>query len=195
MRRFLITLPFVLLMLIALVLFGWASERPPVPEYTPLAEPVDLAFEVNGIDGQALELGLLRGVRGRLFLQFEVGAEGGRPVVTLNGAGGRSTVKGLGRNAELPDWSFLKDRGGKPVMTHSFANQLVELPGGQSAVRMTYTGPNVPLLHAMKVARPVTLPPFIGRALGHDGPVQFQPGTYRVDEDAGVTIPARLLGN
>ena len=192
MRRLLIPIPF---LLAALLLFGWANDRPPVPEFTPLADPVDLAFEVNGVDGRALELGLLRGPRGRLFLQFDVGMEDGRPVVTLNGAGGRSTVKGLGRDARLPDWSFLKDRSGKPVMTHPFANQLVELPGGQPAVRMVYTGANVPLLHALKVARPVTLPPFLGKALGHDGPVQLQPGTYPVDEDAGVTIPANLLGS
>ncbi|HMB90812.1 MAG TPA: hypothetical protein VKP65_08190 [Rhodothermales bacterium] len=191
MRRFLLP---VAIFFAALLIFGWMSQRPPVPEFTPLGEEVKLDFEVNGIEGRHLELGLARGAKGALFMQFNVGTEKGRPVVSLNGASARSEMKKMKRGQKLPEWSFLRGQNNKTVLNFAFKNQLVELKGGKTAVRMVYAGLDVPLLDAVKVGRPTTLPPFISKSLGHEGPIQLQPGTYRVDEEAGVTIDARLLG-
>ena len=189
-----ITIPLFLVLGAGGLLFGWSSQRPPVPDYTPLGEEIDLDFSVQGIEGKQLELGLVDGAAGALFLRFEVEAEGGHPMVTLNRAGGRSSLKQLNRAGKLPTWPFLQSGSGESVLNFAFRNQLVELEGGKTAVRMVYTGPDVPLLSAVEVGRPTTLPPFIGAALGHDGPVQLLPGTYAIDENVGVMIRANLLG-
>jgi hypothetical protein len=175
----------------------WAAPGPrvPVPEYEPLAEAMRLDFRVQAIEGRNLELGLRGGdARGPLFLQFEVGTEGGATVVTLNGAGNRSAGRGRAPGDDLPDWAFLTGRDGERVLDFSFENQLVELPDGQTAVRMTYVGPPVPLLRSLRVARPTTLPPFVARELGHSGPLQLEAGSYPIDTEGAATVRARLLG-
>lgn len=179
----------------ALLLWAAPEPRVPVPEFEPLSEAMRLDFKVQTIDGRGLELGLSGGAaRGPLFLQFEVGTEGGATVVTLNGAGNRSAGRGGPPGEDLPEWSFLRGRDGNAVLNFSFENQLVELSDGQKAVRMKYVGPPVPLLRTLRVARPTTLPPFVAAELGHSGPLQLQPGSYAIDTEGAATIAARLLG-
>lgn len=133
-------------------------------------------------------------LRRLLFLQFDVAIEDGAPVVTLNGAGSRSAMAGKAPGDDLPDWSFLKNSDGGTVLDFSFENQLVELEGGQQAVRMTYVGPTVPLLRTLRVSRPTTMPPFVAAALGVSGPIRLEPGDYPIDTEGAATINARLLG-
>lgn len=164
-------------------------ERPPVTSHTVISEAVDLEFAINGFDGKGLELELRKGPRGRLFLQFEMNARNGQ--ATLTGAGSRGQVDEM---QDLPNWPFLGRQDGAPILTHSFNNQLVELDDGENALRVRYTGADVPMLRSLQVQRNVTFPAFLGRALGHTGPIQLQRGTYPIEEDGGATVPVRLLG-
>lgn len=179
----------------ALAFVGTRPPLAPVPEYRAISEPMTLEFGISKIAGGGVELGLKGGAaRGPLFLQFDVAIEDGAPVVTLNGAGSRSAMAGKAPGDDLPDWSFLKNSDGGTVLDFSFENQLVELEGGQQAVRMTYVGPTVPLLRTLRVSRPTTMPPFVAAALGVSGPIRLEPGDYPIDTEGAATINARLLG-
>lgn len=171
------------------LLASTAYDRPSVPPHVPLGDEVDLALGISGYDDGDLELELKEGPRGTLFLQFAIDARRGEAI--LNGAGGRRAVREM---KELPNVPFLRSAEGDAVMTHPFSNQLVELEDGTTALRVRYTGRDVRLLRSLRVARTTTFPPFLGRALGHDGPIRLQRGTYPIEEDAGATIPVRLLG-
>lgn len=172
-----------------LLLAATLLDRPPVPPHSPLGPDVDITLGISGYDGDGLELEMTQGPRGPLFLQFGVNMRQGQ--VVLNGAGARRQLEAL---QDLPNWSFLSSEEGEPVRTYPFSNQLVELAEGETAIRVRYTGRDVRLLRSLRVARNTTMPPFMGRALGHDGPIQWQRGTYPIDEDGGATVPVRLLG-
>lgn len=183
---------------IVLLSFAWTRESAPAPEinYTPVSQAVTMSFDLNRVSATGAELSLNdRRVRGPMFIQFDVSARNGGSLV-MTGMGNRSQGRGAQARAEsLPEWPFLRDRSGQAVLQFVFEHQIAEDPSGNPAMRMTYVGRDVPLINSMSVPRPTTVPPFVSEHFGVDGPIQFQPGEYRIDPRInGFWIPIRILG-
>jgi hypothetical protein len=193
MRTFIVSLG---LILTAALVFLFRPVDANEPVFHPGAQSLPLSFRLNRIDGADLEIALQdRQVRGPLFMQFSVTVQGGSPALVLNGSDGRSRLGGAAPGAQLPDWPFLKSSDGQTVLDFHFDNQIGTDEQGNPVLRIRYTGVNVPLVRSLTVARPTTLPPFVSSAVGADGPIQLQQGTYRLDSRfPAFDIPIRVLG-
>jgi hypothetical protein len=192
-RTFIVSLG---LIVTAALLFLFRPVDANEPVFHPGAKSLPLNFRVNRIDGSDLEIALQDAqVRGPLFMQFSVTMQAGSPALVLNGSDGRSRLGGAAPGAQLPNWPFLRSSDGETVLDFRFDNQIGTDDRGNPVLRIRYIGANVPLIRSLTVARPTTLPPFVSSAVGADGPIQLQRGTYQLDSRfPAFDIPIRVMG-
>ena len=173
---------------------AFAFTRSPIPEidytYEGEGSTVAISFTVNKFSAKGLELASDKGDFAPFFMQFGVAMKGGRPVVTLTGVSSESAYRGSKSTAKLPDFPFFRDDEGSPVLQFNFEGQLAKDAKGKQAMRMTYLDGRVPFVETFVVTEPQTLPADFSKAIGTKGLLQFQPGTYYLDQKIdGFWVP------
>jgi hypothetical protein len=182
--------------LLVLLAFTSAREETPSthPRYKLEGQPVGLDFKVSKINTEGVELALAKQRNREMFVQFSVSVTEDGVGVVMDGLTNKSRMNGNVSKRHLPDFPFLKASEGEPVLDFAFEHQLARDEAGNPVMRMSYTGIPVPLVRTLTVKRPVTLPPFLSEMFDIEGPIQFQPGVYRVDAEIdGFWIPIKIL--
>ena len=182
-----------MLVLLATALAFTSRETPAVTHtYAPQGEIVTLDFRVHKFNSEGVEIALNNPQIPTFFIQFEVSMVGFDPVVTMAGLTKNSRLRGTASPQQMPDFPFLRDKEGRPVMRFSFENQLAT--GGQSGqvLRMTYRGIPVPLVETLVINEPILLPPALSSQFDVQGLIQFEPGRLELEGES-FWIPIRVI--
>lgn len=209
-------------LLLVLLAFAFAREEaPPVSRaYQSMSERVVLNFAINKINFEEVELVLIgeeeepegsnpegaprvlhKQHEEDVFFQFEISlnlslAKGLSTVVTMAGVSDETEVDGDVMPDNLPDFPFLRDGQGQPVLNFPFAHEIVHNKDGNGDpyMHMTYVGTTVPLISTLVVAEPMTMPSVMSDFFDMHEHMQFQPGAYERDpQTQGFWIPMRLV--
>jgi hypothetical protein len=204
MKKVLLTVA--VLVVASLVWLGFhRAPLPPTPEIErTLGKEVKLKFKMNKVHYSNVELALAEG-KDDLFVQFGVSDawKGGRIGLTVEGMTGKSKAKGMKpsdyekdekRASKGKDFGqFMKDKKGKPVQFYTFIQEVAEGKDGKMYLKMTYDGPDVPMLDLLEVKTPVTIPTNIAKRFGLDKGLQLEPGTASFDKSInGFWLPIKL---
>ena len=179
---------------------------PPTPEISRIiSKQVKLKFKMNKVDYTNVELALDEG-RDNLFVQFSMSDawKGGRIGLVVDGMTEGSKSKGKSPSEYEKDsksnsedgknfGQFMKDKKGKPVQHYTFLQEVAEGKDGKTYLKMTYDGPDVPMLDLLEVKSGVTVPPKIAKRFGLEKGIQLEPGTVAFDKSInGFWLPIRL---
>ena len=163
--------------------------------YEVQGEMVPLDFRVHKFNASGVELALNSPQVPTFFIQFDVSMNGFSPEVTMAGLSKGSRLDGTASPRHMPDFPFLRDKQGNPVMRYTFENQLATDNQFNQALRMTYRGVPVPLVETLIIKEPFVLPPALSQRFDVDGQIEFQPGSLRLDREIdGFWIPIRVVG-
>ncbi|MGA7305469.1 MAG: hypothetical protein WBW88_11365 [Rhodothermales bacterium] len=194
------------LILACLIWLGFnRAPLPPTPEISHLTgKEVKLKFKMNKVDLANVELALAEG-GDNLFVQFSVADswKGGRLGLVIDGMAEKSKAKGMKPTDYEKDkkheskgkdfGQFMKDKKGKPVKFYTFTQQVAEGKDGKTYLKMSYDGPDVPMLDVLEVKNPVTIPTNIVKRFGLEKGIQLQPGTFAFDKSInGFWLPINL---
>ena len=191
------SMPFVGVLSLLVAAFAFTSRDTPQVEHTfvPEGEMVALNFRVHKFNPNGVELALSNPRVPTFFIQFDVSMDGFSPVVTMTGLSNGSRLKGTASPRNMPDFPFLRDKQGNPVMRYTFENQLATDDQFNQALRMTYRGVPVPLVETLVIDEPILLPPALSEQFDVDGQIQFQPGKLTLDRQIeGFWVPIRVIG-
>lgn len=195
-----------ILVVASLVWLGFnRAPLPPTPEISRIiSKEVKLKFKMNKVDYTSVELALAEG-KDDMFVQFSVSDawKGGRLGLVVDGMDTQSKAKGMKpsdyekqakREAKAKDFGqFMKDKKGKPVQHYTFIQEVAEGKDGKTYLKMTYDGPDVPMLDLLEVKNPVTVPNKIARRFGLEKGIQLEPGTAAFDKSInGFWLPIKL---
>jgi hypothetical protein len=204
MKKLLLTVT--ALVLASLVWLGFnRAPLPPTPEIVrTVGKEVKLKFKMNKVDYTNVELALAEG-KDDLFVQFGVSDswKGGRIGLTVEGMTEKAKGKGMKpsdyekdkkRESKGKDFGqFMKDKKGKPVQFYTFVQEVAEGKDGKTYLKMTYDGPDVPMLDLLEVKKPITIPTNISKRFGLDKGVQLEAGTASFDKSInGFWLPIKL---
>jgi hypothetical protein len=88
---------------------------------------------------------------------------------------------------------FMKDKKGKPVQHYTFVQEVAEAKDGKTYLRMTYDGPDVPMLDILEVKSAITIPPKIAKRFDLDKGMQLETGKFAFDKSInGFWLPVKL---
>lgn len=168
-----------------------------------LSESVPLSFKINSLSPSNIELGL-QGTNPaeQLFVRFKmsdtwkegrlgvvmeamkpVGMESKTPSAAAKGSKTSSKMTHQTQQKQRDLTVFTKDRRGKAVSQYTFVQTLVEGNDGKTYLKMTYEGPDVPMVEILEIHEPVNLPPYLSRKfLKSKQNLQFVPGQYGFDQ-------------
>ena len=187
MRKF-VTLTMFSLATLLVVAFSLYNDTPPgnPPGFTALSPPVNLNFKITQINEDKIEMALTNPggqipKKDALYATFRVVSVSGKRVVALEEFSTRSTLKAPTEGKKRPDLPFLSDARGREVMSFNFEHQLTEGPGGETLMRMRYTGVPVPLIEELIIDKTVTVPAFLQGRFGSKKTLKFGKGTYKFD--------------
>ncbi len=208
------TIFFALPLLVVLFAFAFARDHSPEISHTYQlqGETVVLDFMLNKFNTDGVELVLdqqqdeetfnLKEPRlaldqqqdEDLFIQFGISlgvsfGQGLSVVVTMTGVSSESQMEG---DDQLPDFPYLRDDQGQPVLHFPFENRFAYDDAGNPFLHMTYVGSPVPLIEMLVIEVPTTLPAFLSEFFGEEGRIQFQPGDYPLMY-GGFWIPVKVL--
>jgi hypothetical protein len=195
MKTKLILTVLILISAAACELFDKEDFPEPPDSYTVLAETVSLEFRINRLDGVSVELSLNGAQESEnLYFLFELSDDWkkghfGLVLKDISGSGILNEDSGI-----KPDISrFQKDNKGNPVVTYTFDNTLVEDDEGSKYIRLSYTGPAMPLIESLQVAKNMSMPQHISDKFGIKEDIEFQEGKYGLDKDInGFWVPVLL---
>lgn len=194
------------LVIVSLVWLGFnRAPLPPTPEISRvISKEVKLKFKMNKVDYTNVELALAEG-KDDLFVQFSVSDawKGGRLGLVVDGMDTKSKAKGMKpsdyekqakRESAGKDFGqFMKDKKGKPVQFYTFIQEIAEGKDGKMYLKMTYDGPDVPMLDLLEVKRSVTIPNKIAKRFGLEKGIQLEPGTVAFDKSInGFWLPIKV---
>lgn len=195
-----------ILVVACLVWLGFnRAPLPPTPEISRvISKEVKLKFKMNKVDYTNVELALSEG-KDDLFVQFSVSDswKGGRLGLVVDGMSEKSKAKGrkpsdyekdANRASKGKDFGqFMKDKKGKPVQFYTFIQQVAEGKDGKTYLKMTYDGPDVPMLDLLEVKAPVTIPTNVAKRFDLDKGIQLETGTFSFDKSInGFWLPIKL---
>jgi hypothetical protein len=87
----------------------------------------------------------------------------------------------------------MKDEKGKAVQFYTFKQAVAEGKDGKMYLKMTYDGPQVPMLDILEVASPVAIPKKIAKRFDLDKDVKLLPGKASFDKSInGFWLPIGL---
>lgn len=179
---------------------------PPTPEISRLlSKEVKLKFKMNKVDYTKVELALAEG-KDKYFVQFSVSDawKGGRLGLVIDGMAEKSFNIGMPPSVYEKDekrkakgnkdfGQFMRDKKGKAVQFYTFKQTIAEGKDGKTYLKMTYDGPDVPMMDILEVKRPVRIPNKIAKRFGLDKGVQLQVGKASFDSSInGFWLPISL---
>ncbi|MBR9920703.1 MAG: hypothetical protein GYB31_07665 [Bacteroidetes bacterium] len=182
---------------------------PPIPEICAEISPeIKHTFHIESMNNDGLEFALNQKVNGKgMYIQFKMANawKSGRAGLVVNGIKGNSGFSGGKSPQEYLSQSdrpkpggkdfghFMRDNKGKSVSNYTFKHTLTEGTDGKTYMRMSYDGPDMPMLQMLEVPRPITVPGHISKQFVSNGVVQFQKGTYAFDKSInGFYIPVKV---
>jgi len=195
------------IVLASLVWMGFnRAPLPPAPEIAnTVGKEVKLRFKMNKVDYTTVELALDEG-KDAMFVQFSVSDawKGGRLGLTVDGMSGESSAKGMKpsdyekdakRESKGKDFGqFMKDNKGKPVQSYTFIQQVAEGKDGKTYLKMSYDGPDVPMLDVLEIKQPITIPTNVVKRFGLEKGIQLAPGTASFDKSInGFWLPINMV--
>lgn len=184
----------------------YRAPLPPTPEIDHMmGKEVKLKFKMNKVDMTNVELALAEG-KDNAFVQFSIADswKGGRLGLVIDGMTTESKAKGMNPSEYAKEHKgkkddgerfgrFMKDEKGKPVEFYTFIQEVAEGKDGKTYLKMSYDGPDVPMLDILEVKQPIAVPTNIAKRFGLDKGIQFQPGKFAFDESInGFWIPIAL---
>jgi len=183
-----------------LILVSWMKLTgpvypPPPDHYTPISKVVNLKFKIIASDMNSVEMALNEGGGpNNLFATFDLSenwSRGGFGLVLKN-LSDRSSLSP--RSGRKPDISrFEKDNNGRRVEFYSFSQELIQDANGNYFIKMSYVGPDMPLIESLRVDGNFQLPRNIAARFVNNGSIQFQAGNYGLDKSInGFWIPVQV---
>lgn len=191
--------------------FIWMSFNraplPPTPEISHLmGKEVSLKFKMNKVDYSQVELGLMENGPKGLFIKFSMSDawKGGRLGLTLDGMNDKSFNIGMPPTVYMKDdkrksgggkdfGHFMKDKGGKPVSAYTFKQSVAQGKDGKMYMKMSYVGPDMPMLDMLEIKRNIPVPQHIAGRFQLGKGVTMKPGKVAFDSSInGFWIPVSL---
>lgn len=195
MRYNLLFVSVVLLALVSWMKLTSSGYPAPPDKYTSLSNEVNLKFKVIASDMNSVEMALNEGGGpNNLFVVFDLSenwTKGGFGLVLKN-MSNRSSLQS--RSGRKPDISrFEKDNNGRRVEFYSFSQELIRDANGNNFIKMSYVGPDMPLIENLQVAGNFQLPRNIAARFVNNGSIEFMAGSYGLDNSInGFWIPVRV---
>jgi hypothetical protein len=190
--------------------FVWiGANRAPLPELPEIdhlvGKEVKLRFKMNKFDQTKVELALAE-KKDKMFVKFSMSDawKEGRLGLVVDGMSEKSyglplSPSDYAKNEKRESQKgkdfgmFMKDKKGKPVEFYTFSQTVAEGKDGKQYLKMTYEGPDVPLIEMLEVKGPITVPPKIAKRFGLEKDIQIQPGKAAYDRSVnGFWLPVSL---
>lgn len=175
---------------------------PPSPSICmELSEAVPLNFKINNLSPSNIEL-KLQGLEAaqQLFVRFKMSEtwKKGRLGIVMEAMKPvemKSTPTRFSKGKTAPITSqqtlkkqkdltlFTRDKKGKTVSQYRFIQTLVEGDDGKTYLKMTYQGPDVPMVEILEIHEAVNIPSYLSQKfLRSKKNLQFVPGQYGFDQ-------------
>lgn len=176
-------------------LFEKESFPEPPENYTEMTGAINLEFKINRMDGISVEMSLSGADESNnLYFLYELSSDWvkGHFGLVLKDVSSSSILEE--NTGIFPDISrFQKDNDGNEVKTYSFDNLLIEDDQGMNYLKLSYTGPAMPLIESLQVEKNLVLPVRVSDWFGIEQDIEFQAGKYGLDANInGFWIPVLL---